>query len=362
MIHNSGIGVYIRQYIRHILEADQYMITLLGRRTELDRHFGMFTNWQHIEADFPIYSVQEQLKLPFLVPECDIFWSPHYNIPLLPIRARKHLATIPDVFHLAFYHTLSAAQKVYAKVVANAAVRKPDLVTTISHYSKQEIVSLTGGRADKIKVIHLGIDQALFRPVTDLATRQRVREQYQLPDRFILFVGNVKPNKNLRSLVEAFSTLLTELPDVYLMIVGKKEGFITLDSSLFERIEADPALAERVRFTGYVETNDLPVLYSLATLFAFPSIYEGFGFPPLEAMACGCPVVASKVTSIPEICGDAVYYVDPLSPASIAEGLRAVATDEGLQKRLVEAGNHQYRQYNWQHSSNQFIETINELV
>ncbi|WP_229365854.1 glycosyltransferase family 4 protein [Fibrisoma montanum] len=362
MINNSGIGVYIRQYIRHILASAKYDVTLLGRRPDLDKHFGEYTNWQFIEADFPIYSVQEQLRLPLMVPSCDVFWSPHYNIPLLPVRARRHLATVPDVFHLAYYHTLSAAQKVYAKVVANAAVRKPNLVSTISDYSKKEIIELTGATAEKIRVIHLGIDQNLFRPITDTEQQRSVKERYQLPDRYVLFVGNVKPNKNLSSLVEAFAMLIDEIDSLDLLIVGKKEGFITADSSLFHRIESNTALARRVHFTGYVETADLPVLYSMAHLFAFPSLYEGFGFPPLEAMACGCPVVASHVTSIPEICGDAVQYVDPMDTRNIADGLRAVATDSTLRSRLVSAGDQQYRQYNWNDSAVAFTNLIESLA
>ncbi len=150
MINNSGIGVYVRQHIQFILTQNSFKITLLGRRAELNHYFGQFQNWNLIDADFPIYSVTEQLRLPLLIPTCDVFWSPHYNIPVSPIRARRHLVTIPDVYHLAYYDTLSYAQKLYARVVVNAAVRKPNRITTISHYSKQEIKRFTGATDSKI--------------------------------------------------------------------------------------------------------------------------------------------------------------------------------------------------------------------
>jgi glycosyltransferase involved in cell wall biosynthesis len=361
MVNNSGIGVYLRQYIQYILESAIYDVTLLGRGSELNTYFNAY-EWRHVEANFPIYTIQEQVKLPLLIPDCDIFWSPHYNIPLMPIRARKHLATIPDLFHLAYYNTLGISQKIYAKVVANAAVRKPDLLTTISYFSKKEIVRLTGATDSKIKVIHLGINKRLFRRIDDQTVISRVREDYQLPEQYILFVGNVKPNKNLRSLVEAFSMLIERTPNLYLMIVGKKEGFITSDSGLFSYIDSNKSLSERIRFTGFVLTEDLPVIYSLATVFAFPSIYEGFGFPPLEAMACGCPVIASESSSIPEICGDAAYYVNPLNIESIAEGLHTVITNESLKNQLIQKGFEQCSHYSWVESSQQFINVVNELV
>jgi glycosyltransferase involved in cell wall biosynthesis len=362
MLNNSGIGVYVQKYIQSVLRHNVFEVTLIGRKKEIDFYFGAYSNWQHIEADFPIYSITEQLKLPRLIPACDVFWSPHYNIPMLPIRARRHLVTIPDVYHLAFYHTLSLAQKVYARVVVNAATRKADKITTISLYSKQEIERYTGVSGSKIDVLYLGIDTTLFRSSASTADQVRVRTKYKLPDQYVLFVGNVKPNKNLRLLVDGFARLLAELPHLSLVITGRQEGFITGDPALFERIRADKALESRIVFTGFVDTPDLPVLYSSAHLFAFPSIYEGFGFPPLEAMACGCPVVASNAASIPEICGEAALYVDPLDPAAIANGVRALATDNDLRERLIKEGHRQYQQYNWDKSSDRFIELIEELA
>lgn len=362
MLNNSGIGVYVQRYIQSILRHNEFEVTLIGRKREVDSYFGEYTNWRHIEADFPIYSIKEQLKLPRLIPVCDVFWSPHYNVPMLPIRARRHLVTIPDVYHLAFYHTLSLAQKVYARVVANAATRIADKITTISEYSKQAIERYTGVSGSKIEVLYLGIDTTLFQSVTNLTDQERVKATYKLPDQYVLFVGNVKPNKNLRLLVDGFARLLTELPDLTLVITGKQEGFITGDPALFARIRADKALESRIVFTGFVDTADLPILYSSAYLFAFPSIYEGFGFPPLEAMACGCPVVASNAASIPEICGEAALYVDPIDPVDIARGVQALATDNELRVRLIERGHKQCQQYDWNKSSDRFIKLVDELA
>lgn len=362
MIHNSGIGVYIRHYVQYMLGHTPYQITLLGRKDELNAQFGQFANWEHIEADFPIYSVQEQFQLPRLIPACDVFWSPHYNIPLLPVRARKRLVTVPDVFHLAHLDTLSLVQKLYARVVTNAAVRLSDRITTISQFSAREIARLTAVAPTKVRAIPLGLDTSLFRRVDNERVRQEVRRKYNLPDQYILFVGNVKPNKNLRTLVEAFARLASEWPDCRLLIAGKKGGFINGDKALFARIDADPVLSQRVAFSGYVDLDDLPVLYSMAAVFGFPSLYEGFGFPPLEAMACGCPVVASDRGSIPEVCGPAAHYVNPAQADDVARGLREVLIDGSLRNQLIQNGYERVQRYTWPQSQRQFVAEVQSLL
>jgi glycosyltransferase involved in cell wall biosynthesis len=362
MVDNSGIGVYIRYYILAILKENVFKVTLLGRKDKLNLHFNAYKDWELVDVAHPIYSITEQIILPFLIPRCDVFWSPHYNIPIFHIGSSKHLVTIPDVYHLAFFNTLTLPQKLYAKVVMNMAAFKASKITTISNYSKNEIIRFTKTSPSKVDVIYLGVDNALFKHIDNQTERQRVRDTYKLPIKYILFVGNVKPNKNLKKLVEAFSKIVHKISDIKLVIIGKQEGFITGDPLLFEFINCDTTLRERIVFTGFVENKDLPVIYSLAHLFAFPSIYEGFGFPPLEAMACNCPVVASTATSIPEICGNAAFYVDPDSVEDISNGLYAVATDVDLRKKLVKLGGEQYKLYNWSVSSRQFMHELYQLV
>lgn len=360
MINNSGIGVYIQHTLAEVLTNSTYTLTLLGRRAELAAYFDSGT-YRHIEADFPIYSWQEQAYLPLLIPVCDIFWSPHFNVPIGFIRAGKRVATIHDVYHLAFPKSFSLMKRSLAKLLFRQAYSRSNLLLTVSEFSAEEIRTRIG-RAATIRVIYNGIDHQLFRPVTSAVIQQHVRERYGLPNQFVLFVGNVKPNKNIRALVLAFKLLLNNLPDHYLLIVGKKEGFITGDHELFRQIGTDPRLNERVVFTGYVATDDLPVLYSLASVFAFPSLYEGFGFPPLEAMACGCPVVASDRASIPEICGQAALYVNPDDSERFADELYRVITNAYVRSLLVKQGYEQAATYDWKKAGQEFMEAINALI
>ncbi|WP_461138419.1 glycosyltransferase family 4 protein [Spirosoma pomorum] len=362
MIHNSGIGVYIREYIKYILKEKVFdYTTLIGRPDLIEKYFGSYDNYGVVEADFPIYSIKEQLTVPSLVPACDVFWSPHYNIPLLPLKAKKRVVTIPDVFHLAHANTLPFKQKMYAKIVTNAAVRLSDKIVTISDYSAKEISQLTGVDKAKIKTVLLGLDTEEFKQSQNIELKKEVKAKYNLPEDYILFVGNVKPNKNLQTLVDAFSLMISRYTNINLLIAGKKEGFINGDKELFKRIENNEKLSERIKFSGYVEAEHLPVIYNMASLFVFPSLYEGFGFPPLEAMACGCPVVASNRASIPEVCGDSALYVDPTRPEAIAKGIEDVLTDSILRKKLIEKGFAQVNRYKWEDSGKQFVEAIQSV-
>ena len=355
MLHASGIGVYLQNLIPALSEV--FRLTLIGNEKEL-KHYSA----EVIYADIPIYSIAEILRLPSQVPDCDIFWSPHYNVPLLPVKARKRLVTIHDVYHLAYFRTLSLKQKLYAKIMMQAAVRKSDHMISVSAFSKGEIVRYTGTSPDKITVVHNGIDHDLFRPVRDAGVKQAVRQKYQLPDKFLLFVGNVKPHKNLLTFINAFDRIRGQLPEHSLLIVGKKEGFITGDTSLHERIRQSPELEGRISFTGFVDNEDLPVIYSMAELFVFPSLYEGFGLPPLEAMACGCPVLVSNRASMPEACGDAASYVNPEDTGTMGDAiLNMLDMSEVEKENSVKRGIERARTFTWEQSLQKHIALIRNL-
>jgi glycosyltransferase involved in cell wall biosynthesis len=203
----------------------------------------------------------------------------------------------------------------------------------------------------------------MFRVIEDTAKLHSVRQKYELPNSFILFVGNVKPHKNIRGLMEAFKIVRQSgLAEMRLVIVGKKEGFITADRETFLMLDADAELRQNIQFTGYVESEDLPALYNHAALFVFPSFYEGFGLPPLEAMACGCPVVASKAASIPEVCGDAAYYVDPSNVESIAQGISEVLTNRHLREGLTAKGRERIKRFSWEQAAQEHIRVLDEVI
>jgi len=355
MFHASGIGVYLKNLIPALSKA--FQLTLIGNKEEL-KHYAA----EVIHTGIPIYSIAEMISFPRLIPPCDIFWSPHYNAPLMPIKARKRLVTIHDVYHLAHFHALTLKQKLYAKVIMQAAVHRSDHIVTVSAFSKKEIIKYTEANADKISVIHNGIDHALFQPISDIQRIKEVKKKYHLPANFLLFVGNVKPHKNLKTLIEALDSIRGKIPDYALVVVGKKEGFITGDASLFDQINQDLELEQKIVFTGFVDNEDLPIIYNMAGLFVFPSLYEGFGLPPLEAMACGCPVLVSDRASMPEACGDAASYVNPEDASAMGEAILNLLNMTPLEKEgRKKKGIQRASGFTWEQSLQTHIALIRNL-
>jgi glycosyltransferase involved in cell wall biosynthesis len=358
MINHSGIGTYMKNLISVLLE--DYHLILLGAPLEIKKHIksGYI---EIINFQSPIYSVSEQMMYPLIIPGCDLLLSTHYNIPLFPIRAKKRIVIIYDANHLAFYNHLSIVQKLYTKLMMNGAVKLSDTIITISEFSKSEILKYLSVDPLKIKVVHFGIDPEMINLELKKAP-SRSLSIGNVDEKFLLFVGNVKPHKNLINLLRAFEILLQSGKDYKLVIVGKKAGFITGDKEVFEYIELNKLLKENIIFTGHIENRELYNYYRKASVFIFPSLYEGFGIPPLEAMICGCPVIASDLTAIPEICGDAVLYIKALDPADIAEKINILTVDKSLRNELVKKGNLQVSKFPLTKFSHNLKEVIKEVI
>lgn len=360
MLNHSGIGTYIRNLLPG-LSSSMSMHCIVGENG--NTIISNFQPGKASKAAAGIYSVKEQLQLPNLIAPCDVFWSPHYNIPVAPIAARRRLVTIHDVFHLAYYNQLSLKQKLYAKLVLSLAVRLSDTIITVSDFSKQEIIKYTGARPDKIQVIHNGVDAARFQATLPPQQSALIREKYKLPEKYILYTGLVKAHKNLQRLLQAYRLMLRKanMQSFHLVLCGKYEGFITGNTDLPSYI-ASLGLEGKVTMAGYVDEEDLPHIYQMASLFVFPSLYEGFGFPPLEAMASQCPVVVSRAASLPEVCGDAAVYIDPYSVESITEGMLQVLSNPQLRDTLIQKGKERIKLFSWQQSLAAHEQLISKLA
>jgi len=339
MIYASGIGRYIQNLIPYFLE--QYDVTLLGNKKELNTFFPS-KKIKIIEITTKIYSIQEQFRLAQKVPKCDLFWSPHYNIPLLPIKAKKKMVTIHDVYHLAFYNTLSTSQKMYAKLLINQAVKRSDIILTVSNFSKKEILKYTHTHK-QMHVVYNAIDKSL------------VTNQSFTKENYILYVGNVKPHKNLVRALKAFEE--TRYKNFTFKIVGQKNNFITKDTEVEQLAKK---LGNRVEFTGYVKDSELVELYKKAKLFLFPTLYEGFGIPPLEAQACGTPVICSNIASLPEVGADSVLYCDPYDIEDITRKINLLIGDPILQQELINKGYENLKRFSWENSAKQIINIIED--
>lgn len=341
MACSSGIGTFIRNLVPALSQPPFRPILLVD---QLGREWckGM----EQIPFPVPIYSVKEQILFPMKIPKCDLFWSPHYNIPLFPIRAKKRIATIHDACHLALSGNFSLVETAYARFVMGRAVRGSQVAITISQFSKSELDRYFGVQG--IEVIPNGMDRGHFQRVADPVRLDAVRKKYGLRDPFLLYVGNRKPHKNLSRLIAAFLAIEdSRMSSWKLVLVGKGSDPIAVDP--------------RILTLGEVLEEDLPAVYSLAELFVFPSLYEGFGLPPLEAMSCGCPTIVSQAASLPEVCGDASVYVNPESVEDISRAISRVALNESLKQELVRKGLARVREFRWSESAEKYRKLFEEV-
>lgn len=352
LIHNSGIGTYIKNVFPSIIK-DFDEVEVLGDPIFL-KNFDWSNQIKIIPFRYKIYSFVEQLMYPIRIPKCDVFWTPHFNSPLLPIKAKKRLVTVHDVNHLSNPKYFSFAKRYIAKILYKNAVYRSRYIYTVSEFSKSEILKFFSVDPDKIKVVYCGVSQNFSKIKSTTPT-------LELPKNYLLYVGNVKPHKNLMTLLKAYCLLEREIKEKYkLVVLGKKDGFITEDREIFKFIEEND-LHRRVHFTGFIPDQEVPLVYKNASLFVFPSLYEGFGLPILEAMSSGVPVISSNKASLPEVGGDAVLYFDPTDLSDLKENIIRLLADQTLRDKLVKKGHEQVKRFDWQKSIDKHKKVLKDL-
>lgn len=283
------------------------------------------------------YSIAEQFELPRAIPAgTDLFFSPYYTIPLF--YRGKLAVTVHDLSHRVVPEIINNPKKrIYAQIMFRAVRKRASVIFTDSLFSKQELLRFTSGlREDNILPVHLGISPDWYRAPQYPKIRTRP---------YFIHVGNIKPYKNLRRMVDAFLQIRDKIPHD-LVIVGQSEGLITGEAPGF--FETVKSASDRIHLTGFVSYEDLLSLMGHADALVMPSLYEGFGLPPVDAMAAGVPVVVSKAASLPEVCGDAALYFDPLKTEDIADKLVLIATNEALRRQLAEKGLDRSKMFLWE--------------
>ena len=317
MLGVSGIGTYIVETVpRVIARWASAHFTLLGDASAIARVVPASERVAIREIDAPIYSIREQLVLARAIPRSTtLYWAPHYNIPLL--FTGRIAATVHDVFHIAHAQG-SIAKTLYARAMFSTLVARARVVLCDSAFTAAELQRLAR-EPRGIAVVPLGVSPRWFEVGAAAPP---------IPEPYFLAVGNLKPHKNLKRLVAAFAHASSAIPH-RLVIVGRREGLRTLDTEVEEMAAA---LGHRVLFTGQVARQELESWVANCAALIQPSLYEGFGLPPLEAMACGRRVAVSGTSSLPEVCGPEATYFDPLDVESMAEALEIVAWDSSQEE------------------------------
>jgi len=279
----------------------------------------------------------------------DVFHT-QYIVPFFVPRRTKLVTHIHDVSFCAYPDMIGKGDRFFLAILIPYALRRADTIITPSQFTKDEIVKYYNVSEEKIVVIYNGIGEEFTKPhIFSSENGVLLKEKYRLPEHFILSVGTLQPRKNLPFLIEAFALLKKRLPEIKLVIVGNRKAH-HIDPRIDQTI-LTYNLTSDVIFPGFIDAEDLPNFISMTHVFVFPSLYEGFGIPLLEAMSQTVPVCASDIPSLREIGGEAVLYFDPTKLASCEESLYNLCTNEALRESIKEAGRERMKLFSWEKSA-----------
>ena len=363
----AGIGRIIRGQVAALIAAADGMdlrLFVVGRVDEAERRQAplplhttpvdernMVRLWHRL--DMPLPRVEWFTGGPL-----DLLHATDFVLP--PSNARRKLVTVHDLAFLFYPDAAMPSLHHYLNVVVPRSVRRADALVADSRHTAQDLNEQWQVPLDRITVVQGAVDHAHFRPVHDSQQLAEVRQRYGLGQRpYILALSRLEPRKNFVRLIEAFAAARAAAQLPHRLVIGGRKGW--LYESIFARVQ-ELGLAEDVLFPGFVAEADLPALYSGAAFFAYPSLYEGFGLPIVEAMACGAPVLTGDNSCLPEAGGPGAIYVRAEDVDSIAEGIVRLATDEGLAAKLAAAGQEHAGGFTWERSAQQLLSAYHKLL
>lgn len=362
-VQKCGIGIYALNLISKIYELDKvnnYYIIIQDDDNALcfisHPHFNVIKVNSRIFRKLVFRFLLEQFYIPYLAlkHKIDAVHSLHYSFPLLI--TTKRIVTIPDMTFFKHSDKHLFIKRYYFKFFICLASILADKIITISKSSKDDFLERFKSAREKINVVCLGRRKA-FNNKLDASTINSVRNKYKISNNYILYLGTIEPRKNIRRLILAFDRFLNDGEDCQLVIAGKKGWHY---DGIFRLIE-ELSLKEKVIFTGFVSEDEKPFLIGGAKIFVYPSIYEGFGIPVLEALSCGIPTITSNVSSLPEITGDAALLVNPLDVNELYSNIKGLFNDRTLYTQLKEKSVEQAKKFSWKRCAQETIEVYNSI-
>ena len=357
----SGAGNYIFNLVCGLARVDsdnQYVVFAKPEHIE---------EWKIAQPNFcflpgasgyrPLRLAWEQCVLPLLVRrhKLDILHSPHYTMPLFcPCRS---VVTFCDMIFFLYPEVHSLSKRIFFRTMMSVSSQRANAIIAISKSTARDVISLLRVMPDKIHTIPLAAGSN-YRPIADRNAVELVCTQHGLQaGEYVLFIGVLEPRKNIPVLLHAYQELVGCGIRKKLAIVGKRGWMF---SEIFSTVQT-LKIEDKVVFTGYVPEADLPSLYNGACLFVYPSLYEGFGLPVLEAMSCGTPVVTSNVSSMPEIAGESALLVDPRAPKQLAQAMEKVLVDDGLRRSMREGGLRRAAEYSWERTARETLKVYHQV-
>lgn len=353
----GGVKVYTKKLLPLLFSlGSRHQYVLIYQNAKLLGTYAQYPNVEEAAIGMPGTVPWDQIAVPWIARKkrLDLIFNPKFTVPFFS-KAKKMF-----VLHGSEWFVIPEHFKKHDQWYFNAFVplycRHADAFVAVSNAVKTDVVKHTGVDPGKVFPIHNGFDPTLFQPVRDPGKLLAVRANYKLPDRFILWCGQIESRKNVARLLRAFALIKDSVPH-QLVLAGEQRWSTRAELQVMRELN----LEDRVYFPGWVEHGDLPAVYSLADLFAFPSLYEGFGIPLIEAMACGCPIVTADTCAPPEVVEGSGCLVDPLSVEDIAAGMLKVLRDAPLRADMIAKGLERAKAFSWDRCARQVLAVFDSL-
>jgi len=293
-------------------------------------------------------------KIDRLIGGADVFFSPHFFVAPVSKSCRR-VITFHDLSFIRYPEFFSFKQRIWHYLQKpHKQAQKADSIIAVSNSTKADLVDLFGVKPDKVNVVYSGIDSRFFN--FNDGEQEKTKQKYNLPDNYILFLGTFEPRKNLIGIIKAFEILCrnNKFKDYYLILVGNK-GW--LSEEVFRALDYS-RLKQKIIYLGPIANSDRPAIYRNSKLFVYPSFFEGFGFPPVEAMASGIPVITSHTSSLPEVVGESALMIDPYNTEEIADAMAMILSDNKIYRNYVEKGKKRASQFSWQKTAQETLRAL----
>jgi len=349
-LQRTGTENYSFHLIGHLLALNDHRYRLYFNGVPPPDIFTPRDNWEARVISFPRLWTHLRLSWEMVRQPPDLLFVPAHVIPLIHPRS---VVTVHDLGYIYYPQAHRAFDRLYLDLSTRFNTRVASQIIADSEATKRDLVREYRVPEGRITVVYPGCS---LEPVIDEAGWGSVKERYHLPDRYILHLGTLHPRKNILRLLEAFGSLTRDFPDLHLVLAGKR-GWLYK-----EILSQAEGLGGRVHFPGYIASEDLLLLLRKARLFILPSLYEGFGFPILEAMAAGTPVVCSNASALPEVAGDAALLFDPHDVEAMRETMRRVLGDEALRAELIERGLERVKVFSWERCARETLGVLERAV
>jgi glycosyltransferase involved in cell wall biosynthesis len=358
------VGRYIRDLVNTLARIDSDNEYVLFSNSRVKNGILPVTkNFRKKLGLFPIQNaggriIWEQLFLPVNLRQerVDVVHFPDQSYPILSLPCPS-VITIHDLAYNIYPETYTFAKRVYKNTVMHTATARTGKIIVDAKSTKEDILDRYDISEEKIAVINCGLSK-IFKQIPDFELLENTRKKFALPEHFILHVGTLSPDKNLTGLLDAYAILKRKIDSLPKIVVVGPRGW--LYESIFKKI-LHLQLKDDVVFLGYIEDTDLVHLYNLADIFVLVSLYEGFGFPPLEAMACGIPVITSNAGSLPEVVGEAALMVDPHDVEGLAKTMEKLLMDSSLREELIEKGFTRTKLFSWEETARKTLAVYKEV-